>query len=490
MKNFISQLIPQAGIGIEFCSGDLHAFYCKRSWRGFQQTDELEIPDYQKVGPAECGRLYREFLRRNGLKAPWTVVALPRGSVLMRTLRFPKAMEHDLAHAIEYQLDSLHPFGEGSVVWDQAVWKANEATRPQPAGENGSEAEARDIQVLVAIAQRHYIEGLADWFREARIPVSQFSVTTSLLLEFASREIPADTNDGDTQFLVYASEESFEVIGSAPGKGIVSRDIPVPAGQRANQDPGSDQEEIFELLGRELERARAELRLDPAKRLSVKYCGKGILPEAAWHSSGLPFQAIPVTETASWRENIAAIAAAFAAVHRDDSPTLNLLPQERRSFESPMATMPTYALASLVVLLAIALGLRGSVQDWMYSRYLERERQALLPRIQEVERLQESNQRTMAHLAALTGFRRSGALLLDLLDELTRTLPEDAWLQQFQYEGSAVTISGTATSATAVLQAISSSSYLEAAQFSSALNRTADGKENFRIGARLRIQNP
>jgi Tfp pilus assembly protein PilN len=134
--------------------------------------------------------------------------------------------------------------------------------------------------------------------------------------------------------------------------------------------------------------------------------------------------------------------------------------------------------------------LRAPIQDWSYGRALERQRQALLPEIQELEKLQQSNQQTLVHLAALNGIRRSGALPLELLDELTRTLPADAWLQQMQYDGAAVSLSGTAASASAVLQAISASSHLEAAQFTAALNRTTDGKEVFRIGARLRVPHP
>jgi Tfp pilus assembly protein PilN len=214
------------------------------------------------------------------------------------------------------------------------------------------------------------------------------------------------------------------------------------------------------------------------------------LPNSTTERGNLPFQILPAAQAASAGEGIVGLAAAYAAVHRNTPLSLNLLPEASRSYESPLATVPTQVLAGLVVLLALVMGLRGTVQDWSYSRYLERERLALLPEIQELEKLQQTNQETMAHLATLSGMRRSGALPLDLLDELTRTLPADAWLQQLQYEGSTVSLSGTAQSASAVLQAVSASSYLEAAQFTAALNRTPEGKEVFRIGARLRAPNP
>ncbi|OFW01148.1 MAG: hypothetical protein A3H94_03585 [Acidobacteria bacterium RIFCSPLOWO2_02_FULL_60_20] len=481
----MNQLFPQSGIGIEFRNGNFHGVYCKSFWKNFREIDRMEIRDYQRLGPRECGRLYREFLRRQGLKSPWTVVALARSQVLLRALRFPRGMEQELARAVEYQLDALHPFEEGSVAWSHAIWALSDGAKAGASGGNGGRTQSSETQVLVAIAQKQYIEELADWFREAEIPVSQFSVTTTLLLGYLEAGIAAQLRTGKPYFLLHATEQGMELLGCAAEKGLVSREIPLTA----EAPPEAD--EIVALIGKELDSAHSEMRLVSDDRPRVHCCGEGWLPESAAESAHLPFHAVPVVAGASLnREDIAGVAAAYAASHRRGPLSLNLLPAERRSFQPRLAYAPTYALSGLLVVLAMAMGLRGSVQDWIYSRYLERERQALLPGIQELEKLHSANQDTLAHLASLEAFRRSGGLPLDLLDELTRTLPADAWLQQLQYEGNTVTMSGTATSASAVLQAVSSSIYLEAAQFSSALNRTPEGKEVFRIGARLRAQIP
>ena len=97
----------QNGIGIDIQAGTLQAVCVKRQWKHIRVADRLEIPDYRQAGPQECGRIYGEFLRKNGLKTPWTVVALPRSSVLLRWLSLPRAVEKDLRQAIAYQLDSL-----------------------------------------------------------------------------------------------------------------------------------------------------------------------------------------------------------------------------------------------------------------------------------------------------------------------------------------------------------------------------------------------
>lgn len=480
----MNPLLSQSGIGIAFRQGSLRASYCKRFWKGFREVDRLEIPDYQSQGAGECGKIYRQFLHRNGLKSPWTVVALPRAQVLLRMVRFPRAMQKELSPAIEYQLDSLHPFAEGSVVWDHSVWNAGALAKSQPPKQSGAAAEPKEIDVLVAMAQKTYIEGLADWFREEGIPISQFCPTTTLLLNFLSASIQDRIASGEPYFLAHRTKESVELIGCAVGDRFVSREIPVAT------SPEIDESELAELLSRNLEQARAEMRLAPVERPLVHWCGMAIPPALGADRGELPFRIIPAAADAAGGDSVVDVAAAYTAVHRNGRPSLNLLPQASRSYESPLALLPTYALAGVVVLLAISMGLRGSVQDWTYARYLERERQALLPEIQQIENLQTENQEAMARLATLASLRRSGALPLDLLEELTRTLPADAWLQQLQYEGSAVSLSGTAQSASAVLQAVSASNFLEKAQFTAALTRTPEGKEVFRIGARLRIPNP
>jgi Tfp pilus assembly protein PilN len=490
--------VPQTGVGIEFREGNLHAFCGRSLWSRFRVVDRLEIAQYREMEPRECGRLYRQFLKRNGLKAPWTVVALPRSMVLLRALQFPKAMENEMGRAVELQLDSLHPFEEGGVYWDFA--KARDEQQPRWSWkQDAASGEAqKPVDVLVAIAERESVDQLAEWFQEAGIPVSQFGVTTALLLGmFRSRGTQAATTDAPF-FVLHTREDGCELIGTAPGKPVLSKEILFGSAGLATE------EDRRAAVVNQLELARSELRLAPEERPVVLAGGSGLQLETSPGFDGASFRVVPVeeamrgvmgmarvgVETLPLRENVVGVAATLGAVERRGLFGLNLLPAMRRSYEPPAVLVPTYALASLVVLMAVALGLRGPVQDWLYSRHLERERQALLPQIQQLERIQDQNRRVFERLTTLASLGRSANLPMELLDELTRLLPEDAWLQQLQFDGSAVNLGGTAASASAVLQALTESNRLESPQFLSAITRTQDGKEGFRIGARLRAANP
>jgi Tfp pilus assembly protein PilN len=489
----MNRLLPQSGIGIELRGENLCAFYAKRFWKRVRIVDCLEIPDFRKAGSAECGRRYREFLRKNGLKAPWTVVALPRSQVLVRTLHFPTGMEKDLAAAVALQLDVLHPFEEGSVVWDFAADAGGNDSGDGQLRGTALERNGSGCNVLVGIAQRSVVEEWAGWFHEAGIAVSQFTLSATLLLTTIGAAFRKQSPGSSSFFVLHAREDGCELLGHAAGMPILSREIAWSAS-------GMEPEAQGRAVARELELARSELRLDPGERPALLLCGAVSSIRSGLESAEFPIEVssvdplLPIAKESlaniSLAENVLGVAAAAAAAEHGPSLSMNLLPAERRSYESATALVPTYALASAVLFLAVALGLRGPVQDWSYSRYLERERQGLAPDIQQLEHLQGASRETMTHLATLGGFRQAGALPLGLLDELTRILPPDAWLQQLQYEGNAVTLAGTAQSASAVLQAISASNYLDAPQFSASLTRTSEGKEVFRIGARLRAPNP
>ncbi len=477
---------PQNGIGIDFEAESFRALYVRRQWKRIRVVDSLEIPQYRELGPAECGRRYRQFLRRHGLKVPWTVVALPRSAVLLRTLHLPAAIEDkDVPRAVEYQLESLHPFEEGSVYWDVARWTEPEKSWWPQRGANGEGTATGAPHRMVAIAEKQTVEQIAAWLQEAEIPVTQFGVTAALLVGTMGPRLQAVAAKRSSFFLVNWGRESVQLVAFAPGREMIWRDIPRCAqSESERQFPAT--------LERELELARSELRVEPGERLPLVMGGAS----SSRGDMEIEFQPIPVEqlfpalqtspEGFALGENLATFAAAVAAADRNVPLAFNLLPAERRSFQSPLAPLPTYALVSLVAVLVLSLGARATLQDWLYNRYLDREMQALRPRVQQIEVVQEKGQKTVDRLELLRGAQASATLPLEVLKELTRLLPADVWLRQLQCEGDRLSLNGQAASASGLLQNLAASPYFESPQFAAAISRTAEGQEVFRINVRIR----
>ena len=488
----------QTGIGID-CEGDTFRAVCvRRQWNRLRVVDRLEISAYRKLEASECGRLYRAFLRKHGLKAPQTVVALPRSAALLRSLTLPQTVEKELARAVEYQLESLHPFEEGGVYWDFAVWKGPPAGAWGKLSANAAESGGGRLETIVGIAERKQVDAIAAWFEQAGIPVSQFGITAALWIAMFWPRLQAAFPDAPVFFLLNVGAERAEFVGYVPGREPIWQEVP-GASESIESENG-----FFEEVKRELELARSALRVPPEDRPPLVVCGSpstslrtSRAPAAsALAAADFPFHLVPAEEllpastTGPERldvtERLVALAAALAAANARSLLPLNLLPAEKRTYESSLVHLPTYALASVVVLLALALGVRGPFQDWLYSRHLEREMEALRPQLQELGVTQANTDTARERLQLLAGVRQSVTLPLEILHELTRILPQDVWLEQLAYEGDTVTLNGIAPAASGLLQTLAASPYFENPQFRTSISRTREGQEAFAISLRLR----
>lgn len=472
----------QNSIGIDIQGDNFTAVCVKRQWKQIRVMDRLEIPHYRAAGPQECGRIYAEFLRANGLKMPRTVVALPRSRVLLRCLNFPRAVAADLPQAIQFQLDSLHPFEEGSVYYDFS-WKP--PRREVPGGSNAPER----IEVPVAITEKKYVDDTASWFEEAGIAVSQFTVSTAALLAAIGDRLglqPSPQSRSNSDFVVLdVGADATQIIGYAEGS-ILSKELSTST---------ADSDAAITAIRRDLELARSELRLDPETVVPLVVCGRSqrLASEAA---EGMRFEIssaeslFPYVDAGKenfWaQDSTVAFAAALAGVDGTLPYSLNLLPRERRSYRSPMVYFPAYALGGLILVLGLALGARGSYQDWRYQQFIEQQIQSLQPQVKAVDSAEQQSRKTYEHLALLAGLKNTSLLPLEILDELTKQLPPDAWLQQVQYDENTVMLAGYVKSAAPLLQTLAASNLFESPQFLSAISKTPDGMEAFRIGVRLR----
>lgn len=73
-----------------------------------------------------------------------------------------------------------------------------------------------------------------------------------------------------------------------------------------------------------------------------------------------------------------------------------------------------------------------------------------------------------------------------LLDEVTRILPDNTWLQQLEIRGAEVSMQGTTLSSAKLIGLFEQSSLLENAHFKSPLVKVQGGEERFQLGAAMK----
>ena len=214
------------------------------------------IEDFEHQPAAAWGADYAAFLGKLGLRHVAATVVLPRHEVIVRQLALPGISGKDLAGAVRFQLDSLHPYSEEDVL---SSWTRLEDSST----------------VLVAVVRAEIIQRYATLFAEAGVKIAGFTcsaaVTYSALRVFGVRP-PAEV-------LAYETVgDSVEIYGESPSKPIFSASFQLEPERAAAL-------------------AAAELRLDPLpalRPLSELVGADPALPYAAALTSACPRHCLPL----------------------------------------------------------------------------------------------------------------------------------------------------------------------------------------------------
>jgi len=236
------------GVGIHISgpkgTESLHISAVRVRPSGARVLGGFTVEDFPHQPAGVWGTDYAAFLRKLGLKHVVATVLLPRQEVILRQLALPGVSDRDLASAVHFQMEGLHPYNEDDVVtsWTRL---GNTST------------------VLVSIARREPVERYATLFSEAGIRIGGFTCSAAAVysaLRLFGR-MPA------REILAYEPLETggVEMYGESEARAVFSASFDAP-------------------LDRAMALASAELRLETAPDPQP-------LGELLGSSPGLPFAA-------------------------------------------------------------------------------------------------------------------------------------------------------------------------------------------------------
>jgi hypothetical protein len=416
-----------AGIGVEIGREDLTVTAARVRPSGARLLGAATIAGFRERAAAEWGSIYADFVKRAGAGHLSATVLLPRHEVIVRLLAMPGVADRDLASAIQFQIESLHPFPE-----DQAVYSWARL------GAGGG--------VLVAITRKDILDGYISLFAEAGVKVAAFTFSGAVLYS-AARLVSTPPAGGFVAFV--QADEALEAYGESEAKPMFSAAFDLPR-ERAS------------------DLAASELRLAP-----------GVEPiEMA--------ALLPVPKGAPEEFDLSRNALAYAAALAGSCPRLalpvNLLPAEYRTSNSRMMYVPTAALALMVLVCVAALAAIKPVEDRKYMRALESEIRGLEPAARKAGALDRAIEATRARARLLDDFRRRSKADLDAIAGLTNLLAPPTTLNSLELTRNAVTLNGGAEQASPLLKLLDDSKMFEGSKFTVALTRSG-AFEGFRVRA-------
>lgn len=204
-------LMYGSGVGIEIEPRELRVAVVRVRPNGAETVALHAIADYLERPAAEWGAEYAAFLKRHGLSHAAACAVVPRNEVTVRLLALPALKGDDLAAAVRYQVDGLHPYQDEDVAFSFAR-----------IGETS--------QVMVAMARHEVVERYSSLFAEAGVALAGFTVSAAAL--YSGRRVAAE--GPYAAVLAMADTDGLiEVYGESEAKPVYSAIFPDTSAGRA-----------------------------------------------------------------------------------------------------------------------------------------------------------------------------------------------------------------------------------------------------------------
>jgi Tfp pilus assembly protein PilN len=450
-------MFSKVSIGLDWTEEGLSLVVLGKRFGRFRVVDRLQV-----AGPPDEARpAVAKFMDKHRIRDARMNVCLPRRSLLVRFMDLPAETEREVTKVVGFQIDTLHPFKDSEVYWDCAVVSRNR--------------EKKLIKVLVVIAEKSSLDQLHQELIALGLRVSSMTLAAACLIPILKTVIPGEA------IVISGRPDGVELLGFHRGDLCATRDVPTGSG-----------EDVAERLERELHAVRAFLPVaDPTSVPMFKWNSlpdsfAKLLAEVSFLPAPKLGFATPVGVDLGkfWP----ALGASYADLKSKSVPTINLLPAEKRWRTARKAPGILYALASLAVLLAIVAGSHRQVEGALYARALDRQIHQWEARAGGVRLEMQQEQDLVASADVLEDARQRTWQKLQVLEELTKLLPDGTWLQEIDVDKDSVVIIGYSKRAADLVQPLENSPYFSHVEFTSPITRDADNKETLRL--RMRLKQP
>lgn len=167
----------------------------------------------------------------------------------------------------------------------------------------------------------------------------------------------------------------------------------------------------------------------------------------------------------------------------------NLLPEGQRRTSSRLRYVPAAVLAAALCVLLAMIALHKPYDEKKYLEALQAEIERVEPLASRVPAVDNKTAAVRARIAQLDGFRARTREDMDLLLEMTSTLPPPSFLAGMDITRDSVTLAGETDQAAPLLRVLDNSPRLSNSEFTIPIVRVPNG-ETFRIRSQRETPQP
>jgi Tfp pilus assembly protein PilN len=175
---------------------------------------------------------------------------------------------------------------------------------------------------------------------------------------------------------------------------------------------------------------------------------------------------------------------------REATFDVNLLPGAKGEGRSRALSWLNASLAVLMLVALAAWGLSYPIKDELRLGRLQRENQKIQPAVEALRREDTELGRLRKEIAFYSDLKQKRGLVTRILDELSRIVPDSAYVSNLRYRENTVEMQGSAENASSLIPLLERSPVFENVAFNAPSTRGRDSKETFSIKADIEKPKP
>ena len=292
------------------------------------------------------------------------------------------------------------------------------------------------------------------------------------------REAGREGEGGDVAALAARVDERLVRV---PADQVLVRDVVLPLATEGN---------LREVLGFEMD------RLTPFKAEQVAYDYVRRQRNTADGTLTVRLYVVPRERLRSWVERLGAMGMQPTALGvipgegEQAAPTLPVRPNLLGSGDMPRAASQggrlLQAAAWLILLLAVAAAVLPLWNQHRYIAGLEQAISGVQADVAKSRKLSARREQVLDDYRFVQSHRAAAYRVIDALEELTRVLPDDTWLNRLQVTRDQIGLQGASVDGSKVLSLIENSPLFEQTQFAAPVVRVpSTGTDRFNVQARF-----
>ena len=455
----------QASVGINIESTRVSLVYLKASLKGLCLAAHALYP-LEKEDPeektAEIRKHVTEFLREHGISSADIFLAIPREMAILRYIELPVAVKENLRGTLLYEMEKYVPLPVDGIYFDCQII--------------AEDKETNKLRVLLVAVKKEFIDPYVNLENPLGSGVSGVEISSTALVDYLSSQ--PDTASVDPLALVCLGNGHLEL--SLVKKRLLHYSRYVKIDHPSGGAPHYPLLEELDVLRKTHGQEQGQLEVlvcgpDAAGVVELLKGGEGIgLRSLELSGTGLPSDVLAPAYGLALR--------GMRKVPMD----INFLPATLRKKVSKIRYYALFLLSGLFILSILAWGGSTILHQKRVSEKLDSEIKQLGTEVASINRTQTKLKELEDKIDALNALRQRHVPALSVLRDLSKELPEGAWLDRLTITDKGGEIEGSADSASKLIPLLAASPLLKDVAFLSPITKGKDGKERFRIGFKMR----